>query len=59
MKTIAIVFLVATAIYRAIPGAFRVSMHGEAARAVVDAGLGATAASRHLLETQPTFEAPR
>jgi DNA-binding CsgD family transcriptional regulator len=45
--------LVATAIYRAIPGAFRVSMHGEAARAVVDAGLGATAASRHLLETQP------
>lgn len=45
--------LIATAIYRAIPDALRVALHGKAAAAVVDAGLGASAAARHLLETHP------
>ncbi|MEC4018517.1 helix-turn-helix transcriptional regulator [Streptomyces sp. H27-D2] len=45
--------LVATAVYRAIPGALRVAMHGQAAMSVTDAGLGATAAARHLLEMHP------
>ncbi|MCX5379958.1 AAA family ATPase [Streptomyces sp. NBC_00091] len=45
--------LIATAIYRAIPDALRVALHGRAAAAVVDAGLGSSAAARHLLETQP------
>ncbi|WP_405982211.1 ATP-binding protein [Streptomyces sp. NBC_00158] len=45
--------LIATAIYRAIPDALRVALHGKAAAAVVDAGLGSSAAARHLLETQP------
>ncbi|BBB01757.1 putative regulatory protein [Actinacidiphila reveromycinica] len=45
--------LIATAVYRAIPDAVRVALHGKAAWAVVDAGLGATAAARHLLETHP------
>lgn len=45
--------LIATAVYRAIPDGVRVALHGQAAWSVVDAGLGATAAARHLLETHP------
>lgn len=45
--------LIATAVYDAIPAATRVALHGQAAWCVVDAGLGATAAARHLLETHP------
>ncbi|WP_165987509.1 AAA family ATPase [Streptomyces sp. YIM 98790] len=45
--------LVATAVYRAIPGGMRVAMHGEAAWELVAAGHGATSAARHLLETHP------
>ncbi|MFG2617526.1 ATP-binding protein [Streptomyces sp. NPDC048507] len=45
--------LLATRIYRAIPDALRVALHGKAAAAVLDAGLGAPAAARHLLETHP------
>ncbi|MBW5486990.1 AAA family ATPase, partial [Streptomyces bambusae] len=45
--------LIATTIYRAVPDALRVALHGQAAAAVVDAGLGARAAARHLLETHP------
>ncbi|MCY0935630.1 ATP-binding protein [Streptomyces sp. H34-S4] len=45
--------LIATAIYRGIPDALRVALHGKAAAAVVDAGLGPSAAARHLLETHP------
>lgn len=45
--------LIATAVYRAIPDAVRVALHGQAAWAVVDAGLGPAAAARHLLETHP------
>ncbi|MFG1810725.1 ATP-binding protein [Streptomyces sp. NPDC049040] len=45
--------LIATAVYRAIPGAVRVALHGQAAWSVVDAGLGPSAAARHLLETHP------
>ncbi|MFC3572395.1 ATP-binding protein [Streptomyces yaanensis] len=42
--------LIATAVYRAIPSALRVGLHNAAAEAVRAAGLGATAAARHLLE---------
>ncbi|MFE9403244.1 ATP-binding protein [Streptomyces sp. NPDC006530] len=45
--------LVGTAVYRAIPAAMRVAMHGQAAFAVTEAGLGATAAARHILEMHP------
>ncbi|MFI1888635.1 ATP-binding protein [Streptomyces jumonjinensis] len=45
--------LIATAVHRAIPDAVRVALHGQAAWAVVDAGLGSAAAARHLLETHP------
>ncbi|WUH94364.1 AAA family ATPase [Streptomyces sp. NBC_00433] len=45
--------LVSTAVYRAIPAAFRVAMHGQAAAVVSQAGLGSTAVARHLLETHP------
>ncbi|MGW8781761.1 ATP-binding protein [Streptomyces sp. NPDC055796] len=45
--------LIATALYRSIPDALRVALHGQAAVAVVDAGLGSSAAARHLLETHP------
>ncbi|MFJ3857395.1 ATP-binding protein [Streptomyces sp. NPDC090085] len=48
--------LIATAIYRAIPDALRVALHGKAAAAVVDAGLGPSAAARHLLETHPEYD---
>ncbi|MEU9454070.1 AAA family ATPase [Streptomyces sp. NPDC048277] len=45
--------LIATAVYRAIPPATRVALHGQAAWCVIDDGQGATAAARHLLETHP------
>ncbi|MGW4032281.1 ATP-binding protein [Streptomyces sp. NPDC004838] len=45
--------LIATAVYRAIPDGVRVALHGQAAWSVIDAGLGSTAAARHLLETHP------
>ncbi|MET8473485.1 AAA family ATPase [Streptomyces sp. NPDC006422] len=45
--------LIATAVYRAIPGGVRVALHGQAAWTVLDAGLGPIAAARHLLETHP------
>ncbi|MFD3451102.1 ATP-binding protein [Streptomyces sp. NPDC058691] len=45
--------LIATAVYRAIPDAIRVALHGQAAWSVVDAGLGPSVAARHLLETHP------
>jgi len=41
---------IATTVYQAIPSAARTGMHGVAAQAVLDAGLGVSAASRHLLE---------
>ncbi|MFF8723863.1 ATP-binding protein [Streptomyces sp. NPDC015238] len=45
--------LIASAVYDAIPAATRVALHGQAAWCVVDAGLGSTAAARHLVETHP------
>ncbi|MDQ1012293.1 tetratricopeptide (TPR) repeat protein/DNA-binding CsgD family transcriptional regulator [Streptomyces sp. V4I23] len=45
--------LIATAVYRSIPPGVRVAMHGMAAKAVIDAGLGAGAAARHMLEMHP------
>ncbi len=45
--------LIATAVYHSIPEALRTAMHGIAARIVTDNGLGAAAASRHLLEVHP------
>ncbi|WP_149179768.1 AAA family ATPase [Streptomyces sp. TRM49041] len=45
--------LIATAVYRSIPPGVRVAMHGMAARAIVDEGLGATEAARHMLEMHP------
>jgi DNA-binding NarL/FixJ family response regulator len=45
--------LIATAVYRAIPDAIRVALHGQAAWSAVDAGLGPATAARHLLETHP------
>lgn len=45
--------LVATAVYRAIPAAFRVALHGQAAAIVSGAGLGVTTTARHLLEMHP------
>lgn len=45
--------LIATAVYRAIPGALRVAMHGQAATVVLTAGRGSAAAGRHLLEMHP------
>ncbi|MCX4530895.1 AAA family ATPase [Streptomyces sp. NBC_00841] len=45
--------LIATAVYRSIPPATRTAMHGRAAWAITRAGLGAAAASRHLLEVHP------
>ncbi|MFF5973576.1 hypothetical protein ACFY7C_18820 [Streptomyces sp. NPDC012769] len=43
----------ATALNDAIPAATRVALHGQAAWCVIDAGLGSTAAARHLMETHP------
>ncbi|WOI61369.1 ATP-binding protein [Streptomyces fradiae] len=45
--------LVATAVYRSIPPAARTALHGRAAWAVTQAGLGPSAAARHLLEVHP------
>lgn len=45
--------LIATAVYRAIPCGVRVALHGQAAWSAVNAGLGASAAARHLLEVHP------
>ncbi|WP_028799503.1 ATP-binding protein [Streptomyces sp. 142MFCol3.1] len=45
--------LIATAVYRAIPGGVRVALHGQAAWCIVDEGLGPSAAARHLMETHP------
>ncbi|MGW0792506.1 ATP-binding protein [Streptomyces sp. NPDC002911] len=45
--------LIATAVYRSIPPATRTAMHGRAAWAITQAGLGVAAASRHLLEVHP------
>ncbi|MFI2370335.1 ATP-binding protein [Streptomyces sp. NPDC018833] len=45
--------LIASAVYRSIPPGVRVAMHGMAAKAVIDAGLGAGAAARHMLEMHP------
>ncbi|MDK1474638.1 AAA family ATPase [Streptomyces sp. 549] len=45
--------LVATAVYREVPAAVRVALHGKAAWELVESGQGATAAARHLQETHP------
>ncbi|MFJ3207452.1 ATP-binding protein [Streptomyces flaveolus] len=45
--------LIATAVYNSIPDALRRAMHGIAAQLVADSGLGAAAASRHLLQVHP------
>ncbi|MEV5550531.1 AAA family ATPase [Streptomyces sp. NPDC052309] len=45
--------LIATAVYNSIPDALRTAMHGIAAQLVTDSGLGAAAASRHLLQVHP------
>ncbi|GAA4815115.1 ATP-binding protein [Streptomyces ziwulingensis] len=45
--------LIATAVYKSIPDALRRAMHGIAAQLVTDSGLGAAAASRHLVEVHP------
>ncbi|EFD65365.1 regulatory protein [Streptomyces lividans TK24] len=42
-----------TAVYNSIPDALRTAMHGIAAQLVTDSGLGAAAASRHLLKVHP------
>ncbi|MFD8757225.1 ATP-binding protein [Kitasatospora sp. NPDC059577] len=45
--------LVATSVYQSMPPATRTAMHGVAAVALENAGLGLLAASRHLLEILP------
>ncbi|MER5468969.1 AAA family ATPase [Streptomyces sp. NPDC002935] len=45
--------LIATAVYRDIPGSVRVALHGQAAWCVINEGLGPAAAARHLMETHP------
>ncbi|MFK0119040.1 ATP-binding protein [Streptomyces sp. NPDC090994] len=45
--------LIATAVYESIPDGLRRAMHGIAAQLVTDLGLGAAAASRHLLQVHP------
>jgi tetratricopeptide (TPR) repeat protein len=45
--------LIATAVYNSIPDALRRALHGVAAQLVTDCGLGAAAASRHLLQVHP------
>ncbi|WP_344498717.1 ATP-binding protein [Streptomyces enissocaesilis] len=45
--------LIAGAVYRAMPSATRTAMHGRAAWTLTQAGLGAAAAARHLLEVHP------
>ncbi|MET9700965.1 AAA family ATPase [Streptomyces sp. NPDC006529] len=48
--------LIASALYRSIPDDLRAALHGQAAVAVVDAGLGPCAAARHLLEARPDHD---
>ncbi|CAL9584352.1 hypothetical protein SUDANB58_05101 [Streptomyces sp. enrichment culture] len=45
--------LIAGAVYHSIPDALRRAMHGIAAQLVTDLGLGAAAASRHLIQVHP------
>ncbi|TVL93773.1 AAA family ATPase [Streptomyces sp. SAJ15] len=45
--------LIATAIYRSIPAATRVALHGKAAWDLIESGQGAAAAARHLMEIHP------
>jgi tetratricopeptide (TPR) repeat protein len=45
--------LIAEAVYRAIPAATRVALHGKVAWELIDSGRGPTAAACHLLETHP------
>ncbi|MBB1256054.1 AAA family ATPase [Streptomyces sp. OF3] len=45
--------LVANAIYRQVPGAVRVGLHGKAAFELITAGRSPRLAARHLLETHP------
>jgi tetratricopeptide (TPR) repeat protein len=45
--------LIATDVHESIPPALRTAMHGIAARVVLDSGLGAAQASRHLLKVHP------
>ncbi|WP_217142358.1 AAA family ATPase [Streptomyces sp. AC627_RSS907] len=45
--------LIATDVYNSIPGALCTAMHGIAAQLVTESGLGAAAASRHLLRVYP------
>ncbi|MEU3250611.1 AAA family ATPase [Streptomyces sp. NPDC006997] len=49
--------LIATAVYNSIPEGLRTAMHGIAAQVVTDSGLGAAAASRHLLQVHPDDDA--
>ncbi|KPH98992.1 hypothetical protein OK074_6117 [Actinobacteria bacterium OK074] len=49
--------LIASAVYNSIPGSVCTALHGMAARVVTDSGLGAAAASRHLLEVYPDDDA--
>ncbi|MGP2441971.1 ATP-binding protein [Streptomyces sp. JW3] len=49
--------LIATAVYASIPDGLRRAMHGIAAQLVTDLGLGAAAASRHLLQVHPDDDA--
>ncbi|MDX3451555.1 AAA family ATPase [Streptomyces sp. ME02-8801-2C] len=45
--------LIATAVYDSIPDGMRTAMHGIAAQVVTESGLGAAAASHHLLHVYP------
>ncbi|MFF1520951.1 AAA family ATPase, partial [Streptomyces sp. NPDC058284] len=45
--------LIATTVYDSIPAATQTAMHGQAASVITHSGLGAAAASRHLLEVHP------
>ncbi|MEU9332618.1 AAA family ATPase [Streptomyces sp. NPDC048290] len=49
--------LIASAVYQSIPEALRTAMHGIAAGLVLASGLGAAAASRHLLPIHPEDDA--
>ncbi|MBC7270553.1 MAG: AAA family ATPase, partial [Streptomyces sp.] len=49
--------LIASAVYNSIPEGLRTAMHGIAAQVVTDSGLGAAAASRHLLQVHPDDDA--
>ncbi|MFE2040679.1 ATP-binding protein [Streptomyces sp. NPDC059477] len=49
--------LIASAVYNSIPDGLRTAMHGIAAKLVIDSGLGAAAASRHLLPVHPEDDA--